>query len=88
MPIEFAGHVLDVDRRELTRDGMPVALEPQVFDLLVYLVSNRDRVVSKEELLASVWHGRIVSESTMAARLNAVRKAIGDTGDRQNLVRT
>ena len=88
MPFEFAGHVLDVDRRELTRDGMPVALEPQVFDLLVYLVSNRDRVVTKDELLASVWHGRIVSESTMAARLNAVRKAIGDTGDQQQLVRT
>ena len=88
MPIEFAGHVLDVDRRELTRDGMPVAMEPQVFDLLVYLVSNRDRVVSKDELLAAVWRGRVVSESTMAARLNAVRKAIGDTGDRQSLVRT
>lgn len=88
MPIEFAGYVLEVDRRELTRDGVPVALEPQVFDLLVYLVSNRDRVVSKEEMLASVWRGRIVSESTMAARLNAVRKAIGDTGDQQSLVRT
>jgi TolB-like protein len=88
VPLEFAGHVLDVERRELTRDGIPVALEPQVFDLLVYLVSNRDRVVSKDELLASVWRGRIVSESTMAARLNAVRKAIGDTGDDQKLVRT
>jgi TolB-like protein len=88
VPIEFAGYVLDVDRRELTRDGTPVPLEPQVFDLLVYLVSNRDHVVSKDELLASVWRGRIVSESTMAARLNAVRKAIGDTGDRQKLVRT
>jgi TolB-like protein/Tfp pilus assembly protein PilF len=88
VPFEFAGHVLDVDRRELTWDGMPVALEPQVFDLLVYLVSNRDRVITKDELLASVWHGRIVSESTMAARLNAVRKAIGDTGDQQHLVRT
>ncbi len=88
VPLEFAGHVLDVDRRELTRNGIPVALEPQVFDLLVYLVSNRERVVSKDELLASVWRGRIVSESTMAARLNAVRKAIGDTGDQQSLVRT
>jgi TolB-like protein len=86
--IEFAGQVLDINRRELTRDGIPVALEPQVFDLLVYLVANRDRVVSKDELLASVWRGRIVSESTMAARLNAVRKAIGDTGDQQDLVRT
>ena len=88
MPIEFAGQVLDVDRRELTRDGIPVSVEPQVFDLLVYLVSNRHRVVSKDELLASVWGGRIVSESTMAARLNAVRKAIGDNGEQQNLIRT
>jgi TolB-like protein/Tfp pilus assembly protein PilF len=63
-------------------------MEPQVFDLLVYLVLNRERVVTKDELLAAVWSGRIVSDSTMAARLNAVRKAIGDTGDQQRLVRT
>ena len=88
MQLAFAGLVLDVDRRELTRDGIGVAMEPQVFDLLVYLVRQRDRVVTKDELLASVWGGRIVSESTIAARLNAVRKAIGDGGDLQRLVRT
>ena len=88
MQLAFADLVLDVDRRELTRDGIAVAMEPQVFDLLVYLVRHRDRVVTKDELLASVWGGRIVSESTMAARLNAVRKAIGDAGDQQHLVRT
>ena len=88
MQLAFAGLVLDVDRRELTRDGIAVAMEPQVFDLLVYLVRQRDRVVTKDELLASVWGGRIVSESTIAARLNAVRKAIGDGGDQQRLVRT
>jgi TolB-like protein len=86
--LEFDGHVLDIDRRELTKGGVPVAMEPQVFDLLVYLVMNRERGVTKNELLASVWKGRIVSESTMAARLNAVRKALGDTGDQQRLVRT
>src|SRR5262245_2641537 len=63
-------------------------MEPQVFDLLVYLVLHHERVVTRDELLASVWKGRIVSESTMAARLNAGRQALGDTGDQQRLVRT
>ena len=88
MLLEFDSHVLDIDRRELTKDGVPVAMEPQVFDLLVYLVINRERVVSKDELIASVWKGRIVSESTMATRLNAVRRALGDSGDQQRVVRT
>ena len=67
---------------------IPVALEPQVFDLLVYLIENRDRVVSKDDLIASVWAGRIVSESTLTSRINAVRKAIGDTGEKQSCIRT
>jgi DNA-binding winged helix-turn-helix (wHTH) protein len=62
--IHFHGHTLDTDRRELRRGAAPVAIEPQVFDLLVFLVENRDRVVSKDDLIASVWGGRIVSEST------------------------
>ena len=67
---------------------IPVALEPQVFDLLVYLIENRDRVVSKDDLIASVWAGRIVSESTLTSRINAVRRAIGDTGEKQSCIRT
>ena len=63
-------------------------IEPQVFDVLIYLVENRDRVVSKDDLIASVWGGRIVSESTLTSRINAVRKAIGDSGEKQNLIRT
>jgi adenylate cyclase len=63
-------------------------MEPQVFDLLVFLVRNQDRVVSKDDLLASVWGGRIVSESTIATRINAVRRIIGDTGEQQRLIRT
>ena len=59
-----------------------------MFDLLVFLVRNRDRVVSKDDLLASVWGGRIVSESTIASRINAVRRAVGDTGEQQRLIRT
>ena len=65
---------------------MPV--EPQVFDLLVYLIENRNRVVSKDDLICSVWRGRIVSDSTIDSRINAVRKAIGDSGGQQGLVRT
>ena len=66
----------------------PVALEPQVFDLLVHLIRNRDRVVSKDDLLGAVWGGRIVSESTLTSRINAARKAVGDSGEAQRLIRT
>jgi len=80
--------LLDTERRELRRSNQLVAVEPQVFDVLIYLVENRDRVVSKDDLISSVWNGRIVSESTLTSRINAVRKAIGDTGEKQSLIRT
>jgi TolB-like protein len=84
----FSDHRLDTDRRELRRGAEAIALEPQVFDLLVYLVQNRDRVVSKDDLLASIWGGRIVSDSTLTSRINAARKAVGDSGEEQKLIRT
>ncbi len=84
----FGNYLLDQDRRELTLHGQAVAIGPQVFDLLLHLVRNRDRVVGKDDLLAAVWSGRIVSESTITSHINAVRKAIGDTGSEQRLVRT
>jgi len=84
----FAGHTLDKNRRELRRGAEAIAVEPQVFDLLVYLVENRDRVVSKDDLIASVWRGRIVSDSSLTSRINAARKAIGDNGEEQRLIRT
>jgi DNA-binding winged helix-turn-helix (wHTH) protein/pimeloyl-ACP methyl ester carboxylesterase len=84
----FEDYVLDPARRELRCGGNLVAVEPQVFDLLVHLVQNRDRVVSKDDLIAAVWRGRIVSESTLASRINAARKAIGDSGEQQRLIRT
>jgi TolB-like protein/cytochrome c-type biogenesis protein CcmH/NrfG len=84
----FAGHILDQGRRELRRGGETIAVEPQVFDLLVYLLENRDRVVSKDDLIASVWGGRIVSDSSLSSRINAARKAIGDSGEEQRLIRT
>ena len=80
MQLLFADHTLDTDRRELRRGPEYIAVEPQVFDLLIYLVQNRDRVVSKDDLIASVWDGRIISESTLTSRINAARKAVGDTG--------
>ena len=88
MQFFFADHTLDTDRRELRRGSEPVAVEPQVFDLLVYLLRNRDRVVSKDDLIASVWGGRIVSDSTLTSRINAARKAVGDSGEDQKLIRT
>src|SRR5215470_9836302 len=84
----FGGYVLDPERRELTHRAKVVPIGPQVFDLLLHLVGNRDRVVSKDDLLQAVWSGRIVSESTITSHINAVRKAIGDTGGEQRLVRT
>jgi TolB-like protein len=84
----FNNYVLDCERRELRADGAPVPIEPQVFDLLVYLIQNRDRVVSKDDLVASIWSGRAVSDSTVDSRINAVRKAVGDSGKEQSLIKT
>jgi pimeloyl-ACP methyl ester carboxylesterase/DNA-binding winged helix-turn-helix (wHTH) protein len=84
----FEDFSLDSDRRELRRGTKPIAVEPLVFDLLEYLIRNRDRVVSKDDLIAGVWRGRIVSESTLASRLNAARHAVGDSGEQQRLIRT
>jgi pimeloyl-ACP methyl ester carboxylesterase/DNA-binding winged helix-turn-helix (wHTH) protein len=84
----FEDKVLDPNRRELRCKGGLVAVEPQVFDLIVFLVRNRDRVVSKDDLIAGVWDGRIVSDSTLASRINAARRALDDNGDAQRLIRT
>ena len=88
MRYAFEDCQLDVDRRELSKAGAPVDLEPQVFDLLAFLIRHRDRVVSRDDVIAGVWNGRIVSESALASRINAVRRAIGDDGTAQRLVKT
>jgi adenylate cyclase len=84
----FDDYALDADRRELSRGGRTVRLEPQAFDLLEYLIRNRERVVSRDDLLAAIWGGRIVSDSAMATRINAARCAVGDTGKAQRLIKT
>jgi TolB-like protein len=84
----FGDHVLDTERRELRRGTELVPLEPQVFDLLVYLVRNRGRVVNKDDLIDGVWGGRIVSDSALTTRLNAARKAVNDSGAAQRVIRT
>ena len=84
----FEDFVVDRERGELRSGGTIIPIEPQVFDLLVYLIENRDRVVSKDDLIASVWGGRIVSDSTLDSRINGVRKALGDSGKEQRLIRT
>jgi TolB-like protein/tetratricopeptide (TPR) repeat protein len=84
----FSECVLDTDRRELSRGSEPVAVGPQVFDLLIHLIENRDRVVSKDDLFDVIWRGRTVSESTLTSHVNFARRAIGDTGDEQRLIRT
>jgi DNA-binding winged helix-turn-helix (wHTH) protein/Flp pilus assembly protein TadD len=84
----FEDYVLDTDRRELRRGSDVLRVTAQVFDLLAYLIRNRDRVVSKEDLIAAIWDGRIVSDSALTTRLNVVRDAIADTGKEQRLVKT
>jgi TolB-like protein len=84
----FADFVLDTDRRELRRGPQLVAIAPQVFDLLEYLIKNRHRVVSKDDLVAAIWDGRIVSETALSTRISVLRCAIGDTGEDQRLIRT
>ncbi len=88
MKFAFEDHVLDPDRRELSRGSEPIPVGPQVFDLLTYLLQNREHIVTKDDLIEAVWGGRIISESTLTSHINAVRKVIGDSGDEQRLLRT
>ena len=85
---QFEDYSLDVDRQELRRGTKLVDVEPQVLDLLQYVIRHRERVVSKDDLIEHVWHGRIVSDSALTSRITAARHAIGDSGDHQRLIRT
>jgi TolB-like protein/Tfp pilus assembly protein PilF len=84
----FEDFTLDTERRELRHKAQLVPVEPQVFDLLTHLIRNRQRVVSRNDLLEAVWNGRIISESALSTRINAARTAIGDSGHEQRLIKT
>src|SRR5882724_7765156 len=84
----FSDYVLDAGRRELRCGEQSIEVEPQVLDLLIYLMRNNDRVITKDDLIASVWGGRIVSDTTLTSRIYAARRAIGDSGRDQKLIRT
>ena len=79
---------LDTKLYSLKRNGESVSVEPQVFDLLIYLIEHRNRVVTRDELLDKLWHGRIVTDSAINARLKETRKAVGDSGSKQAVIRT
>src|SRR5712664_670531 len=84
----FEDYAFDPDRRELHRGADVVSIAPQVFDLLDYLIRNRERVVSKDDLINAVWNGRSVSDAALTTRLNVARSAIGDSGEEQRLIKT
>jgi TolB-like protein len=84
----FEEYAFDTDRRELNRGADVVSIAPQVFDLLDYLIRNRERVVSKDDLINAVWSGRSVSDAALTTLLNVARSAIGDSGEEQRLIKT
>jgi TolB-like protein len=84
----FSDYVLDTGRRELCCGDRSIEVEPQVLDLLIFLIQNNDRVITKDDLIDSIWGGRIVSDTTLTSRIYAARKAIGDSGRNQTLIRT
>ena len=86
--IRFADCELNLDRIVLRRGGEEIRIEPQVFDVLAYLVEHRGTVVRKEELLDAIWGDRFVSESALTTRIKAARQAVGDDGSQQLIIRT
>ena len=88
MILRFADCILDTDRRSLSRGGAQVAVQLQVFELIHLLVKNPERVVARDEIVQTVWDGRIVSESAISSRIASAREAVGDDGRRQAVIRT
>jgi len=88
MRYRFTDFVLDTNSLELSENNAPVHSEPQVIELLVYFVQNNQRLVTREEIYAAVWHGRIVSEAALSSRIKTLRQLLGDNGKTQRIIRT
>lgn len=88
MRYTFENYSIDLERVELRKNNESVEIEPQVFDLLAFLIANRSRVVTQDEIFDAVWNGRIVSQSTLTSRINAARVAVNDNGKQQRLIKT
>ncbi len=74
---------IDTQNYRLSKNGTTIEVEPKVFDLLIYLVVNRDKLVTRDELFENIWSGQIVSDTSLSNQIKAARKAIGDTGQKQ-----
>ena len=88
MAYRIGAYLVDPEGYEIRRDGVLVPVEPQVFDLLVLLIANRQRSLSKDEIIEGIWQGRIVSDATLSSRIRSARQALGDDGSAQRLIRT
>lgn len=88
MNYSFGEFTLDTAGLELRADGAPVSVEPKVLEILIYLVENRDRVVTRDELIDTIWEGRFISDAAVSSAIYAVRNAVGDSGAAQNMVKT
>src|SRR5439155_4292461 len=84
----FEDYALDTDQRQLSRGADVIGVAPQAFDLLIFLIRNRERFVSKDEVIAAVWDGRIITDAALTTRLYVARSAVGDTGGGQRLIKT
>jgi len=88
MIYKFNNTVLDTEKYFISTDGIETSVEPQVFNLILYLIENKDRVVSRDELLDYVWQGRIVSDTSINNSIKSARKALGDDGNKQQVIKT
>src|SRR5262245_11078748 len=88
MAYRIGAYLLDPEAYELRRDGVLIPVEPQVFELLAFLIASRERALSKDEIIERVWAGRIVSDATLSSRIRTARQVLGDDGSAQRLIRT
>ncbi len=88
MIISFEQFIIDLEQYRITEDGVPLSVEPKVFDTIAYLVRNPGRMISRDELFEQVWAGRPVSDATLSNHIKSARKVLGDDGERQRVIKT